>query len=235
MTLAATKVSRGSARLARGLARCCAAGLAVSVIAGCDSARLPQEAFVALSDPHKAHPITVTAETATLELPLPPDGSGLVPNSYFDATRFVRRYRQDGKGPLVIGVPAQARHNRAVADNVRAIRRIIAQAGVSGQNVRYDAAAHRAGPAAITLSYDRIAAIGPRCGNWSENVQRNPERLPYANFGCASQRNLAAMVDNPTDLLYPAQETPRLSARRAAAFKAYIDPPQTVDTNIKTK
>lgn len=209
----------------------------IALVAGaCDRGRLPEEAFVQLADPHKAHPIAVTAETAVLALPLAPDGTGVAPNGYFDAMRFVRRYRQDGRGPLVIGVPQQARHNRGVADSVRGLRRLIAQAGVSAQHVRYGGAKLPAGGAvAITLSYDRIAAIGPQCGNWSEDIQINPERLPQANFGCASQRNLAAMVANPTDLLFAAQETPRLSERRAAAFKAYIEPTQTTDTNIKTK
>ena len=208
-----------------------ALGVLLCVLAGCDDARIPDEAYAKLADPRKFHAIAVTAETATVELPLLPDGSGVSPSSYFDVVRFVRRYRQDGKGPLVIAVPPRARHDRAVAENVRTIRRLIAQAGVSGHNVRYQGG--HAG--VIALSYDRIAAIGPTCGNWSENVLRNPQVLPSPNFGCASQRNLAAMVDNPTDLLYPAQETPRLSERRAAAFQSYINPSQQTDSSVKTK
>ena len=36
------------------------------------------------------------------------------------------------------------------------------------------------------------------------------ENRPYWNFGCANQRNLAAMVDNPADLVQPRGETPGL-------------------------
>ena len=235
MSMVPTMALRGLSNSASTRRLCVIGTVAYAMLAitACERPRLPDEAFVALSDPRKAHPIHVVAETATLDLALAPDGSSLASNSYFDAVRFIRRYRQDGKGPLVIAVPG--RHSRVVADQVRAIRQVIAQAGVASSNVRYSSAGNHAGRGAITLSYDRIAAIGPKCGDWSENVQRNPENLPYANFGCASQRNLAAMVGTPTDLLYPAQETPRLSERRAAVLKAYIDPPQTTDANIKTR
>ena len=232
MSMVPTKAFRASPMSTPARRSCVIATIVAALLAitACERPRLPEEAFVALSDPHKAHPITVTAETATLDLPLSADGSGLASNSYFDAVRFIRRYRQDGRGPLVIAAPA--RHAKVLADQVRAIRHAIAQAGVASSNVRYASTGRHA---VITLSYDRIAAIGPKCGDWSENVQRNRENLPYPNFGCASQRNLAAMVSTPTDLVYPAQETPRLGERRAAAFKAYIDPPQTTDTSIKTK
>ena len=47
------------------------------------------------------------------------------------------------------------------------------------------------------------------------------ENRPYHNFGCATQRNLAAMIDNPADLEQPRPETPAYTARRTAAFEKY--------------
>ena len=47
------------------------------------------------------------------------------------------------------------------------------------------------------------------------------ENRPYHNFGCATQRNLAAMVDNPADLEQPRSESPAYTARRTAAFEKY--------------
>jgi pilus assembly protein CpaD len=44
---------------------------------------------------------------------------------------------------------------------------------------------------------------------------------PYWNFGCATQRNLAAMVANPSDLVQPRGETPAYSARRSVALEKY--------------
>ena len=47
------------------------------------------------------------------------------------------------------------------------------------------------------------------------------ENQPPWNFGCATQRNLAAMVDNPADLVQPRGETPGLEMRRTAVGAAY--------------
>ena len=43
----------------------------------------------------------------------------------------------------------------------------------------------------------------------------------YYNFGCAYQRNMAAMIDNPSDLVQPRTETPGYWARRGEAFEKY--------------
>jgi pilus assembly protein CpaD len=50
---------------------------------------------------------------------------------------------------------------------------------------------------------------------------RSSENKDYYNFGCATQRNLAAMVDNPSDLEQPRSETAAYTARRTAAFEKY--------------
>jgi pilus assembly protein CpaD len=47
------------------------------------------------------------------------------------------------------------------------------------------------------------------------------ENQPYWNLGCANQRNLAAMVDNPSDLLQPRGETPAYAGRRSVAIDKY--------------
>ena len=41
---------------------------------------------------------------------------------------------------------------------------------------------------------------------------------PYWNFGCAMQRNLAAMVDNPADLVQPRGEIPPYAPRRSVVL-----------------
>ena len=43
------------------------------------------------------------------------------------------------------------------------------------------------------------------------------ENQPYYNLGCATQKNLAAMVDNPADLVQPRAETPVYTGKRAFA------------------
>jgi pilus assembly protein CpaD len=55
---------------------------------------------------------------------------------------------------------------------------------------------------------------------WLHDYNYN-ENKPYHNFGCATQRNLAAMIDNPADLEQPRPESPAYTTRRNAAFEKY--------------
>ena len=47
------------------------------------------------------------------------------------------------------------------------------------------------------------------------------QNLPMANIGCANQRNLAAMIANPADLLGPRTATPRAGERRDVIWDKY--------------
>ena len=65
---------------------------------------------------------------------------------------------------------------------------------------------------------------GP-CGLWPAGprpLDRQPgynENKQYHNFGCATQRNLAAMVDNPADLEQPRPESPAYTPRRTIVVR----------------
>jgi pilus assembly protein CpaD len=81
--------------------------------------------------------------------------------------------------------------------------------------------------ATIRLNYPKITAVAGPCGLWPEDLGpsiHNPsylENKPYYNFGCAYQRNMAAMVDNPSDLVQPRPETPPYTPRRVNAYEKY--------------
>jgi pilus assembly protein CpaD len=58
------------------------------------------------------------------------------------------------------------------------------------------------------------------------------ENQPMYNLGCSSQRNLAAMVDNPADLVQPRAETPAYTMRRTTVVEKYrqgVSPATTVE------
>ena len=97
----------------------------------------------------------------------------------------------------------------------REIRSLLAAGGVPPRGITL----HQYRPddprtlATIRLSYPRIAAVAGPCGTWPEDLGPSllnrgySENKPYYNFGCAYQRNLAAMIDNPADLEQPRSET----------------------------
>ena len=196
-----------------------AALLALS-IAGCDSARF-DEAELTRTDPARRHPISVEVQRASLDLPATAGARGLNSSLYLETTRFVRQYRRDGRGTLQMAVPRSGAGHHHEGASVASVRYIIEQAGVSPRHLHVHT--RRDGLHSITLSYERIAAVAPHCGDWSESVTRSLETGPYANWGCASRRNLANMVAEPTDLIFPTSETERGGDKRSGAYKAFID------------
>ena len=79
--------------------------------------------------------------------------------------------------------------------------------------------------ATIRLSYPRIKAVAGPCGVWPDDLgpsiknRSYYDNKQYYNFGCAYQRNMAAMIDNPSDLEQPRPETPPYTARRSEALR----------------
>ena len=125
----------------------------------------------------------------------------------------------EGTGAIVADVPVDTPNARAAADFIPAKSRRCSRRAAC---LRAESLLRRYHPddprtfATIRLSYPRIAAVAGPCGLWPEDLGPSianhgyVENKPYYNFGCATQRNLAAMIDNPSDLEQPRSETCRL-------------------------
>lgn len=187
----------------------------VALLAGaCDGGRLISEADTRPTDAMKLHPVSAEVQTASLDVSSV-RGGVLGSDAYLDVTRFVREYRRDGRSVLTIEVPRGGSSARMIDQ----IRYVADANGVGHRRVRV--VQRRDGNAGITLKYERIAAIAPECGDWSEDATRRPEIGPYRNFGCASQRNLANMVAYPTDLLFPQVEADRQGDNRSKGYQDF--------------
>ena len=81
--------------------------------------------------------------------------------------------------------------------------------------------------ATIKLNYPKITADAGPCGVWPEDLGPTfknriyQENKPYYNLGCAYQRNMAAMVANPSDLIQPRPEAPSSATRRSTVLDKY--------------
>ena len=81
--------------------------------------------------------------------------------------------------------------------------------------------------ASIKINYSKTGRRGRSVRTVAGRISapaRTPayiENRPYWNLGCAYQRNLAAMVDNPADLVQPRGETPAYTARRSVVLDKY--------------
>jgi pilus assembly protein CpaD len=135
-------------------------------------------------------------------------------------------------------MPVNTPNARAAADTLREIQATLAAAGVPprGVAVRQYRPEDPRHMAAIRITHPKITATAGPCGLWPEDLGpsvNNPgyfDNKPYYNFGCATQRNLASMVDNPPDLVQPREETPAYAPRRNIAFDKYRKGTSTTTT-----
>jgi pilus assembly protein CpaD len=217
------------ARRRRAATRCCVAlaVLCALLVSACGEMRqLEHErdaAAVGLSNAEVRHPIGFTPRTESLEVEVPAGAEGLSPNQQVDVYRFLRRYKHEAAGRLVITVPTGVRDQAAIAQSVQEIQRQVAEAGIDYRllhGTRHDT--RSGGTPAIRLAYKRPVAVPPPCDDWTRDVGRNEERTPYPNWGCATQHNLAVSVDNSRDLGQPQGQDPRSSERRSVTWSAYV-------------
>lgn len=206
------------------LALCRSSWLALAVIAGpllggCD--RLDNLTAAELSEPKKRHAITTYPETQALIVELAPQGQGLTPNQRADVWRFADSYRKESNGPLTIAGPKSAGGYIAVSRSLREVQSIVAEAGVDPESVVVAQQGRGRGVPEVRLAYDKPVAVPPPCRDWASNLGENRERLPYNDFGCATQRNMALTVANARDLERAQDETPRSSERRSKAWGEY--------------
>jgi pilus assembly protein CpaD len=97
---------------------------------------------------------------------------------------------------------------------------------------------YQAGPrsfATVRITYPKVTAQAGPCGMWPKDIGPTVgaeyyENKDYWNYGCAQQHNLAAMVENPEDLVQPRSETPAPALRRTQVVEKYREGQPTATT-----
>jgi len=135
---------------------------------------------------------------------------------------FADVYRAEGHGALIMSAPSGGANANAAARAAQEARLTLLAAGVPYVAIApsvYDATGMTTPP--IVLSFTRYEAVAPDCRPiWEQDLSEDMHR-PYESFGCATQANLAAMIEDPHDLLQPRTMTPRDAARRAVVLDRY--------------
>jgi len=200
-------------------------GLAVS-LAGCYTQRVAQKEPYP-DDYRVRHPITLKEGERTVEVFVGRNRGGLTPTQRADVLSFAQMWRREATSGIIVDVPRGRLIDRAAADSLREVQSIFAASGVprNAVSVRpYKASSFTL--ASIKINYAKLTATAGPCGLWPHDLGVSldtayTENQPYWNLGCASQRDLAAMVDNPADLVQPRGETPVYNARRSVAMDKY--------------
>ncbi|MGD9866440.1 MAG: CpaD family pilus assembly protein [Hyphomicrobiales bacterium] len=226
-TFAQTARRRGQSAMGKAGGVVLAALLAMSVSA-CKTAGGKEPKEYRFSDPTARHRITVAESKQVLDVAVPRGSSGLTRSQSFDVHRFAQAYKKEGEGVIAVQAPNGGPNELEAVRAVDDVRRILAREGLDrGQVTVSTYYGDGVNNPPLRITYARLKAHGPECGEW-ENLARDPQNVNYRNFGCATQRNLAAMIADPRDLLGPRGETPRSSERRDVAWDKYVKGETTI-------
>jgi pilus assembly protein CpaD len=196
-------------------------------LAGCYTA--PQEVTGSVaSDVRQRHPIVIKEGPRTVDLFIGERRGTLNGSQRAEVLSFAAEWRREATGGILIDVPAGSSNAAAAANAAREVRAILLAAGVpsDAMQLRETRAQSPAKLVTLRLHYPRMMAdVGP-CGMWPHDLGPTYERehfenRQYWNFGCAQQRNLAAMVENPADLVQPRSEVPPYNGRRTTVLDKY--------------
>jgi pilus assembly protein CpaD len=212
------------ARHRRSALRLLAAGGLAAVLAGCYQTEAQMEYPF---DYRQRHPITVREGVQSVEVVVGRNRGALTARQRADVVSFAQAWRRESGSGVIIDVPKGGPTDRAAEDSMREIRSILAAVEVPSNAVyvrHYRPT--RFSLASIKLNYSRLIAEAGPCGQWPSDLgpsYKSGDMLnrPYWNLGCATQRNLASMVDNPADLLQPRGEVPPYAPRRTVVMNRY--------------
>jgi len=169
------------------------------------------------------HEISVEQTAERLELAVAGEAAALSAKSREDLSAFASGYLRYGHGALILSSPEGGANAEAAARLSNDARGVLLEAGVSYAAIAastYDASDRADAP--VVLTFARFEARAPECAPlWEQDLAHQSDNQPWESFGCATRANLAALVEDPSDLLRPRAEDPRDSNRRSTVFEAY--------------
>jgi len=179
------------------------------------------------ADYRQRHPIAIREGERTVELFIGRSRGSLSPAQRADVAAFAHAWRRESTGGIIIDVPAGTANAYAASDAMAEVQSILTLSGVPGEAIRtqpYQPADPKI-MANVKLHYPKMTAQAGPCGLWPEDIgpsnRKYLENGQHWNFGCAAQRNLAAMVENPADLVQPRGDGPPYAARRSVVLDKY--------------
>ena len=210
------------------VARAVLAAACATLLAGC-SLRSGEEIITATApaDYRQRHPIVIEENDHTVQLFIGNSRGSLTPDQRADVLAFAQTWKRNATGGIVIEVPTGTQNAAAARQAAREAQSMLAATGIprNGIVIRNYRVTKPSRLATVRLNYPRMAAQAGPCGLWPADLGPTAsaylENNTYWNLGCASQRNLAAMVADPADLVQPRGEEAAYAMRRTYVLEQY--------------
>ncbi|MCB1461679.1 MAG: CpaD family pilus assembly protein [Nitratireductor sp.] len=173
------------------------------------------------NDYRTRHPIVVSQSEIAEDIVVSFNASQLSPRDRDVSVDFARRFKRSGANSLAIMIPSGSRNEAAAKRIALQVTQVLQDNGVTERQIyihHYQAAEYGESATLRLVFADMKADVASQCGQWDTNLVENGDNQNYSNFGCATQKNLAAMIANPADLLGPRGVTEIDSTRRTAVI-----------------
>jgi len=168
------------------------------------------------SDPTANHPIAVEPAYRSVKLPFSAADAGLMPDDSARFNDFVSRYLSSGNGAISITAPAGGEAA------ISYFGERLASMGVPRNHILVGTRQPGDNDARVELSYMSYSAHVENCSNdWPTDWGDTWDNAPTPNFGCAVQKNMAAALADPRDMVEPRPMDAPDAARRATVLGKY--------------
>ena len=165
------------------------------------------------------HPITVDQQTYTVAIPVDPTARGLSRQDVAKLDQLLTAYRIRGEGPVTVTAPSGTNADLEAQQTAAEVRSSLNMLGLDYAQMRGSTYRVSGQPEAILVTFAQYVASGPVCGVFTGEARNNLLNRPAPNFGCADQKNFAAMVANPRDLTTMTPEADSNAALAGAAVR----------------
>jgi len=187
---------------------------AIGCIMAAGSCAVSNDSKSIASDGIVNHPIAVEPTFREIKVQFAGGAEGLEVDEALKFEAFLDEYRAHGNGSLGISVPNGPPSRAAITW----LAERAAATGIPRDKILVSTHDVANGDFRVDVSFIAYQARARECGNdWSENLAFTGDNLTNRNLGCSVQRNIAAMVSDPRDLLGPRRFDPA-DARRAATI-----------------
>jgi len=172
-------------------------------------------------DYRQHYPLAVSKHDAVAVVAAPEAGQPLSLPDRSSLDQMGREHQRRGAGTVTVAVAAED------GEAARATAKAFGDSVAAGLNLPAGevevrvVAAGQPPPGLALVTVPVWGADVPECGQWQWEPNPDFSNRNTANFGCATQRNLGLMVQNPADLVRPRDSSDRDGGRAVDVLDKY--------------